>query len=371
MFKIKYDKWIYKKIETEFFDENNKIETIFIAFYEKNNFFCFDKRSMEYIAIKKLSYIYKFLFDNGYIFKCLNYEYAENNPYTYMDSFDFLFNESTFNNKIILSKYYDQLESNYIISIYNKKCNIDINTHPLLKKKFIVNEFINFNRIPSQYSESNILFFLDSLVEQNLLVFFISILNNNKINDTKIKSIIISYLNKNNLLQLIDINVLLCHYLDFYFVKDYILNLNINSEILAIKLISSFQTKEQLEKYSNFLSILLVKDTLIFSIIEQLYNIEYLGNFTNEKKDDYSIRHNYYFHYNEKFIIRELFKIFCNTDFDHRLLSHDTIFCRLNEELKLDLKKYILTNKETTEKFLRYQLIFEEEFIFKYNIDNF
>lgn len=376
---------IFDEIKWKSFPDVILLQNLFDLFFENNLFLELDDSIIHFIATKRLKWIYEYLFQNGYIIyiESSSYKNSQNCAYVYYSTYEFLFQEKIFEQKIVFSKYHNQIDISNICSIYNSDyLNMTFNKlHPLNKKRFIIYKIQEFNNNPDKYTKQDIINFIDLLIENNLHIFFILLLEHLPLNDYNIKNYVIHYLHTKMQLYAFKLNTLFSDYLEFDIVRQHILNREHNNSYFANVLINHYKFAEQIEKDKLFLKEIFVKSDLVFQFISLIGNINIYNSLIKNTNSNIYIKSNLMeknnkvnaFHLNEKFIIFEFFKIFFESDFDESIIQNidNSIFNSISKKDIDILKNIIIKNKEILNIFIKYRILFDEEFILKYNIENF
>lgn len=375
------EKQISDEITSKYSPDFSLLKSLFDNFFENHLLIQFNSFVVNCIAVKHLNCIYEYLYENGYIFEIPldSYKSSQNSSYVYYNTYDFLFNQKQFQQKLVFSQYFDNNDMLKIKSIYNVNyLHENFNSlDPLNKKRFIIDKITEFNNYPEKYIEKDVVNFIDSLIENNLHIFFILLLDKKPLYDYNIKKYVIHYLNDKMQLYAFSLNTLLSGYLDFDIVKKYILNREYNHSYFAHALLNNFKFSEQVIKYKSFLQNLFTKNDLIFEFIILINNIN-IQNTLVKNCNQYIYAHlektnkGNLFNFNEKYMIFEFFKIFINSNFEDSLLKNvdNSIFNIYYKDV--DILKLIVSNNENSlNKFVRYHLLFDEKFILNHNLKNF
>ncbi len=376
---------IFDEIKWKSFPDVILLKNLFDLFFENNLFLKLDDSIINFIATKRLKWIYEYLFQNGYIIQInsSSYQYSQNCAYVYFSSHDFLFQKEILEQKIVFSKYYNEIDIFNICSIYNSDyLNVKFNSiHPLNKKRFIIYKIQEFNNYPDKYTKQDIINFIDLLIENNLHIFFILLLEHLPLNDYNIKKYVIHYLNDKMQLYAFKLNTLLSDYLEFDIVRQHILNREHNNSYFANVLLNHYKFAEQIEKDKLFLKEIFIKSDLVFQFISLIGNINIYNSLIKNTNSNIYIKSNLMeknnkfnaFHFNEKFIIFEFFKIFFESEFDESIIQNidNSIFNSISTKDIDRLKNIVIQNKYILNIFVKHRILFEEEFILKYNIENF
>lgn len=358
----------------------NLLFSLFDSYFESHFCYTFSKNEVFSIAIKKIDYLYEYLFNKGYIFDFEDNacSFSQNNPYVYFTIKEYLFQDNIFKQKIKLSKYWynNDRDINHIIHVCHfDSLNIENfnNLHSLNKKKIINTTINKFNNFPYLYSEHDVINFIDLLIQNNLHIYFILLLEYLPLKNKNIKNYVIHYLNDKMQLYAFNIKVLLEDYLEFDIVKEYILKRD-SSEYLARCIMKKYKYKEDIDKDFLFLKRLTLKEDFVFYFIQFINNINYHYSFiiSIDTFNDSFIKKNNLFHFNEKYFIYTIFKIFVESDFEENILSKiDNSIFNINKKDLNILKDIVINNKKSLNKFVKHRLLFDDLFFLKYNIENF
>lgn len=217
---------------------NLEMENYFDSYFEKNAIFVFSESLCYLIKKENKEYIFKYLFDKGYIYKSfsgLSY-FKSDSAYFYISAFIFMSYSENFKIRILNSmenkKNINKEELNDIKKIiYNENINLTKESHPMLIKLSLYKCMRKKNIIENNKDYK----ILKSIIIENKDYFKFSIYLFNEIYKTrylareeedknKFNRELLNYIIKNEYINLIDVKYLILFFLDVNGIKEFIIN---------------------------------------------------------------------------------------------------------------------------------------------------
>lgn len=350
---------MYTKIMNS--NTQEELNELFFIFFQNNSIFHFSNATITYILEKNFDSIFKFLFENGfcYVGNQDDKDIYKNNAYIYFDTFNFLYNINKNNDWLLdmqRKESFNEDDFNHIVSFYDEdylsleKFN---QYNPLIQKKTITHYFLNYNK----YQTLNYKKIFDLIKETNIIKHSNLFLRKEyKLEKSLIQSFL-DYLNKNKLLNFVDLSILINDYLSIDYVKEFILN---NSDFLDYRLfINPYIFSKNVEQDKDFLLKLFLK-------MDNNFFIKLFSHLILKLKSERTFN-----------IFLDFFDIFCEIDFDESIIINKEFILNINYEsnikkTKLDQITFsILKNDNTKNKFIKYRHILPEQIAQSIILDDF
>lgn len=217
---------------------NLELENYFDSYFEKNAMFIFNKNLCTLLKKENKEYIFKYLFDKGYLYKLFSgySDFKSSSPYFYISAFVFMNYTEKLKIRMFNSmgneKNINKDELNEIKKIIDTKIfNLTKECHPMLIKLSLYNCMTekNFNENNKDYK------ILKSIIIENEDYFKFSIYLLNEIyrikylgtkeeDKNKFNRELLNYVIKNECINLIDVKYLILFFLDVNGIKEFIIN---------------------------------------------------------------------------------------------------------------------------------------------------
>lgn len=328
---------------------NLELENYFDSYFEKNAMFIFNKNLCTLLKKENKEYIFKYLFDKGYLYKLFSgySDFKSSSPYFYISAFVFMNYTEKLKIRMFNSmgneKNINKDELNEIKKIIDTKIfNLTKECHPMLIKLSLYNCMTekNVNENNKDYK------ILKSIIIENEDYFKFSIYLLNEIyrikylgtkeeDKNKFNRELLNYIIKNECINLIDVKYLILFFLDVKGIKEFIIN--------TIK-DKKYNQKEIIEPIAFILmnNRLNKKITSFISIFFEIANLKVIENLLNECCR--CLKLNYI---NSIEITKQKEKI-------KRFLEVINLFVNSNYDKKIYASKYFILNKDFNNYFNNY-----------------